>query len=30
MAGFELAHLELKARPINAWIPLRRDEVQQI
>jgi hypothetical protein len=29
-AGPELAHLELKARPIDAYIPLRRDEVQRI
>jgi hypothetical protein len=29
-AGLEHAHLELKARPIDASIPLRRDKVQQI
>jgi hypothetical protein len=29
-AGLELAHLELMARPIDASIPLRRDDVQQI
>ncbi len=29
-AGLELAHHELKARPIDAQNPLRRDEVQQI
>ena len=29
-AGLELAHLELKARPIDAQNPLRRDEVRQI
>ena len=29
-AELELAHLEFKARPIDAQNPLRRDEVQQI
>jgi hypothetical protein len=28
-AGLELAHPELRARPIDAYIPLRRNEVQQ-